>query len=326
MSLSHGSAPAPAVSVVIPTYNRADLLGRALDSVLGQTFADYEVLVIDDGSTDGTAAAAARYAERDRRVQYLRQPENRGVSAARNRGLCEARGEFVAFLDSDDEWMPDKLERQLAVMAAASDRVGLVYTGVESVFGDGSRRVDRASRRGDVYAEMLAGNVLHGGGSNVLLRRAAAERTGFFDEGIPAAEDYDYWLRVTRHFEVDLVADPLVRYHDPRGVERRSLDAARNLAARAWLYRTHGAEMRRAGRAHLYLIDSARRHRRVGDRAGARRAALRAVLAQPGAAGPYRELVRAVMPRRFYDALAGARARVRSRRSAPGGGAGGGAC
>ena len=188
----------PIVSIVIPTYNREHLLSRALDSVLAQTLGDFEVLVVDDGSTDETAVLMAEYEARDERIRYFIQPQNAGVSAARNRGLREARGEFIAFLDSDDEWMPEKLERQTELLQVLPERFGLVYTGVESVFSNGSR-VDLPKYRGHIYHEMLRKNVVHGGGSNVMLRRSAVERAGFFDEGIPAIEDYDYWIRVTQH-------------------------------------------------------------------------------------------------------------------------------
>ena len=147
------SEDAPTVSVIIPTYNRAHLLPRALESVLAQTFEDLEVLVVDDGSTDGTEAVVTGY---DDRVRYLRQPQNAGVSAARNRGLREARGEFVAFLDSDDEWFPEKLARQVERFRELPDRVGLLYCGVQ--FGRRPDREDwtfRPKHRGDVYETML---------------------------------------------------------------------------------------------------------------------------------------------------------------------------
>ncbi len=274
--------PRPAVSVVIPTYNRAPLLRRALDSVFGQTFRDFEVLVVDDGSTDDTAATVAGCG--DVRVRYLRQAQNAGVAAARNRGLREARAELVAFLDSDDEWLPDKLALQVALFRDAPEDIGLVYTGVESVRDDGRRTIERPRCRGDVFREMLAANVVHGGGSNVMIRRAVVATVGFFDEQVAAIEDYHYWLRIARFFRIDFVDAPLIRYYDTtETAERRSLALRANLEAREWFYRKYAAEMQRAGVAHLFLLKSVRRAllARRPDVASARRLALRAVMHAP---------------------------------------------
>lgn len=272
----------PSVSVLIPTYNRAELLLRAIKSVVAQTFQDIEVLIIDDGSTDGTAETVE--AIRDARVRYLRQPQNGGVAAARNRGLREAQGEFVAFLDSDDEWLPGKLERQVGALRQAPPDVALVYTGVETVLADGSRQVALARQRGHLYRAMLEQNVIHGGGSNVMIRRDVVATVGFFHEGMPAIEDYEYWLRITRFYRVEAVADPLIRYYDAQAdPARRSRAVQANLEARWWLYRTSAAEMRRAGMAHLFLLKTARwlLKQPGADLRDVRRLAARAVMEKP---------------------------------------------
>lgn len=290
---------APAVSVIIPTYNRAHLLPRALRSVLEQTFTDFEVLVVDDGSTDDTRSVMD--ACHDPRVRYLPQRENRGVGAARNHGLRGSRGGLIAFLDSDDEWLPEKLARQVALFHERDDDVGLVCTGVESVFGDGTRRIDVPSRRGTVYREMLQKNVIHGT-SSVMIRRNVVANVGFFDETFPAIEDYDYWLRVTRFFRVDFLPDALIRYYDARGqyagTERKSLAVRDNLDAHWRLYRKHRREIRRAGVVHLVHLKTARRYlaSSQGDLWGARRFALRAVLASPTSIEAHRMLRRTVLP------------------------------
>src|SRR5690625_3525723 len=160
---------APTVTVVIPTYNRAHVVHRAIDSVLGQTFADFELIVVDDGSTDGTEAVLSTYT--DPRIRYLVQLVNRGVSAARNRGIKEARGEFVAFLDSDDEWFPEKLERQVNRFKRAPDNVGLVYCGVETVGRPSGPWIYEPAHRGDIYNKLLERNVIHTG-SGAMIRRS----------------------------------------------------------------------------------------------------------------------------------------------------------
>ena len=253
----------PSVSVVIPTYNRARLLPRALDSVLAQTFGNLEVLVIDDGSTDGTTALMARY--HDPRVRYLVQPANAGVSAARNRGMREARGEWIAFLDSDDEWLPDKLQRQLARshelagLGEADTNVGMIYCGFERISDDGTHAVRIPTCRGDIYADLLVNNVISGT-PGVMIRRAVVATAGFFDETIAAIEDYDYWLRVARFHHIDFVAEPLVRFHDHGGNGRKSAQVRENLSARAHFHRKHAAALAEARVAHLFLLKSARRH------------------------------------------------------------------
>ena len=275
----------PAVSVIIPTYNRAELLRRTLAGVLQQTLSDFEVLVVDDCSSDDPAAVVAEF--NDPRLRYLRQPENAGVAAARNRGLREARAPLVAFLDDDDEWFPRKLALQVELFQQAPPDVGLVYAGVETVAADGSRSVTIPSARGDLYRELLVRNLLHGG-SSAMLRRNVITVVGFFDEVLPAIEDYDYWLRIGRYYKFDYVSAPLVRYHDPRdqsemAESRRSTNIKANLDARAQLYRKHGAQMRKEGVAHLFLVSSAKRHRTPpwNDFRGARRLAMAAFRLAP---------------------------------------------
>jgi O-antigen biosynthesis protein len=287
----------PRVSVIVPTYNRADVLPRAIRSVLAQSWTDLELLVVDDGSTDATAEVVARHG--DPRVRYLRQPQNAGVSAARNRGLRAARGDFVAFLDSDDEWLPGKLFEQLAVFERAPADLGVVYTGVECVFADGRRRVDVPEERGDVYRHMLGRNVIHGGGSNVMMRRNVVAVVGFFDERLRAIEDYEYWLRIARFFTVDYVAEPLIRYYDPVTADRRSQALAANLETREWFFRKYAREMRRAGVAHLFLLKSMRRALAAQrpDVGAARRLAIRAVREAPRSRMVYEGLLRALRSR-----------------------------
>lgn len=296
------SAGSPAVSVIIPTYQRAHLLPRTLDSVLRQTFQDLEVLVVDDGSTDRTPEIVEDYD--DARVRYLPQPRNAGVSAARNRGLQGARGRMIAFLDSDDEWMPEKLERQVRRLEAAGPDVGLVYCGVEDVDDRGVVQVHRPVFRGRLQRELLLENVLHGGGSSVLLRGEAVQAVGLFDDTLPAIEDWDYWLRVARLYRIDFVEEPLVRYHDVTVDGRKSLDAARNLAARELFRKKHGPAMREEGVEPLFVLESSRRALYwYVDRSRARRLALRAVRLSPRNPEGYRAFVRA-LPRPLHEGLA----------------------
>ncbi len=196
----------PLVSVIIPTYNRAALVVEAVASVLAQSFRDFELLVVDDGSTDGTPAALEAFAGR---LTVLRQPARRGVSAARNQGIKAARGEWLAFLDSDDLWRPEKLARQVAYHAAHPElRLGQTE---ETWVRRGVRVNQPPSHRkvgGNIFLRSLERCMVSP--AAVMLHRRVLEAYGAFDEDLPAAEDYDLWLRLSWRLEVGLLPEPLV--------------------------------------------------------------------------------------------------------------------
>ena len=199
--------PTRDVSVIIPTYQRIDVLPRALDSVLAQTHAPAEVIVIDDGSSDGTAAMLEREYPA---LTTIRQP-NRGVSAARNAGIAAATGEWIAFLDSDDEWRPRKLERQLDAITSAIPNIPLVCHTEEIWIRDGRRvnPMDKHAKRGGwIFEHNL--DMCRISPSAVLIHRSVLESVGTFDETLPACEDYDLWLRITSRYPVHFVEEPLV--------------------------------------------------------------------------------------------------------------------
>lgn len=212
---------APDISVVVPTYNRAGLLPAALDSVFAQTFPGrVEVVVIDDGSKDNTAEVVRPYLDRGGRVtaRYLPR-ENTGVCATRNFGLAQCGGELVAFLDSDDEWLPDKLAKQVAML---SDEVGVVHTDFRYIdptgkFTDtGPQRPDNPCRGRCLRPLLAEDRVIF---SSVLARRAliarvsAEESHGLpFDPQWTCGEDYDLLLRLARHTTFGYASEPLTRY------------------------------------------------------------------------------------------------------------------
>jgi glycosyltransferase involved in cell wall biosynthesis len=212
-----GSAMTPKVSVIIPTCNRAQFLRAAVESVLNQTFQDFEIIVVDDASSDETPQAARSFA--DGRVRYLRQEPKKGQGAARNAGIRAARGEYIALLDDDDEWLPTKLRKQVALLRALPDEVGLIYTGYYRIDAASKRVLAEVmpTERGKVYDALGRGNWI-GTCSTVLLRRRCLNKAGLFDEDLASGADYDMWLRVAREFEVDFIDEPLVRYsvHDRR--------------------------------------------------------------------------------------------------------------
>jgi len=285
----------PVVSVIVPTFNRAHLLPRALESILRQDFGDFEVLVIDDGSSDTTPEVVSSYVQADARVISLVQAENSGVSAARNRGLQAARGDLIAFLDSDDEWLPGKLRRQVAYFAHAPAEVGMLYGAVHTLGTE--CWTFHPIHRGNIYVVLLEQNVIHGT-SGVMLRREVVARVGGFSP-MPAIEDWDYWIRVARHFLIEFLPDPQIRYYAPLDDPlRKTCNQRENLDARAWLYRTHGSEMRRIQRADRFLAESARRHLGAREPAQALRLAWTALCYRPGVARYYVLLAKAML-RRF---------------------------
>jgi glycosyltransferase involved in cell wall biosynthesis len=194
------------VSVIIPTHNRAAWLAEAVGSVLAQTYQDFELLVVDDGSTDGTAEVLAGLAGQ---ITCLRHPHRRGVSAARNTGIAAARGEWLAFLDSDDLWLPEKLARQLDFIRT---HPGLRLCQTEEIWVRRGVRVNppRSCRKvgGRIFLPSLERCLVSP--SAVVLHRSLIDEHGGFDESLPAAEDYDLWLRLAWRYQVGLVPQALV--------------------------------------------------------------------------------------------------------------------
>jgi glycosyltransferase involved in cell wall biosynthesis len=200
----------PKVSVIIPTHNRAELLRGAIQSVLDQTYRDFEIIVVDDASTDHTPEVVRNFA--DERIRYVRNATNRGEGGARNVGLERARGEFIALLDDDDEWLPEKLELQVKVLESSTLQVGAVYTAVSTVDTVTGKSWESAfaARRGNVVEALLANNWITP--SSMLLRKECFQKAGRFEEGMRFGADYDMWLRVARHFHFECIDKPLVRY------------------------------------------------------------------------------------------------------------------
>jgi len=222
------------VSVILPTYNRAALLSTAIESVLGQSFRDLELLVVDDGSADDTGALARRYQDADARVRYLRQ-ENRGVSAAMNAGIRAARGEMIARIDSDDRWLPDLLETEVSILRARPE-IGLVYSRGQWMDQDLNPLSTILGQTphfpNDTLRSMLWGDATCN--ITVVVRRECFDRAGFFDESLATSEDWDMWLRTAFHYDFVFVDRVLahVRRHDDNATRARGPSLAVLLDAR----------------------------------------------------------------------------------------------
>ena len=199
-------APMPAISAIIPTYNRRPVLERAIRSVLRQKNADFELIVADDGSTDGTREWIAREFPS---IRYLGWETQRGPSYARNRGVEAALGKWIAFLDSDDEWKPGKLRAQLEFFAAHPE-YRIAQT--EEIWVRRGVRVNPMKKHkkygGFIFEKCLPLCVISP--SAVMLEKSLFEETGGFDESLPACEDYDLWLRIAARYPVGLLEKPYV--------------------------------------------------------------------------------------------------------------------
>ncbi len=214
------------ITVIIPTFNRKERLRKAIQSVLAQKNAAFELLIIDDGSTDGTREMVEKEFPS---VSYFFQ-ENQGPAAARNRGIEKARGEWIAFLDSDDEWMPGKLQAQLEFFAQNPD---CQICQTEEIWVRNGRRVNPMKKHkkysGWIFKECLPLCIISP--SAVMIHRNIFEKAGLFDESFPACEDYDLWLRISAKFPVGLIETPyIIKYGghvDQRSHEFPAMDRFR---------------------------------------------------------------------------------------------------
>src|SRR3981081_19696 len=217
------------VSVIIPACNDAATVERTVSSVLNQTYSDLEVLVVDDGSTDQTAALVQNMADADLRIRLLQKP-NGGLASARNHGIAHAGGEFIAPIDADDLWHPEKIKKQMAVMRDSGDQVGLVYCWSRAI--DEQARVlwdvTPCSLRGSVYAALIVRNFLSSGAP--LVRKCYAEAVGRYDatlasRGAPCCEDLKFNLDIAERCDFDLVPEFLFSYRVRAGSMSTNIDA-----------------------------------------------------------------------------------------------------
>ncbi len=221
------------LSIIIPTFNRCGLLNRALNSVFKQTYSDYEVIVIDDGSTDGTAEMLQKNFTG---IRYMFQPNN-GVSASRNKGLELAKGGWIAFLDSDDEWLPQKLEKQISLLKGKPD-YKVCHT--EEMWIRNGIRVNQMKKHkktgGWIFPQCLPLCAMSP--SSILIHHSVFDCIGNFDTSLPACEDYDLWLRITAKYPVLYLEEPQIKKyggHDDQlskkhwGMDRYRIQALLNI-------------------------------------------------------------------------------------------------
>ncbi len=300
----------PRVSVILPTHNRAPVLARSIRSVLAQSASDLELIVVDDASTDATAEVLASFD--DPRLRRLRHDTRQGAAAARNTGLSAARAEWVAFQDSDDEWLLDKLERQGALLAA-DPALGAVYCAFVRVAGDQvvrtpSTRVRR--RAGWLHAEILRDSFIST--QTLLVRRDVLDAVGGFDAALPRFQDWELMMRLSRHHAIGCVDEPLVMVHTlPDAITH---DAPARLRARQRIVERHAvwlAAQPRILAEHRYAVGHL--NALAGDMREARRWLRQAVAADPSFLKGWAALGLTVLGPRGYRRATTLRAGLRGR-------------
>ena len=208
----------PSVSVIIPTHNRSQILKRAVISVLNQSYHDFEVVVVDDASTDETTEVVRKF--EDKRIKYIRHKQNKGAPAARNTGLRVSNSEYIAFLDDDDEWLPEKLEIQITAFKAAQPNVGVIYTAFWRV-QNGKKKFFPSSKikhkQGNLYEQLLNGNFI--GLPTVIAKKQCFEKVGLFDECFPRLQDWEFLIRCAQQYHFIYIDKPLlISYHTDKSI------------------------------------------------------------------------------------------------------------
>jgi glycosyltransferase involved in cell wall biosynthesis len=222
----------PTVSVILPTYNRAHLVGRAIQSVLDQTYQDFEIIVVDDGSKDNTEEVINGFT--DTRIRYVKHQQNKGGSAARNTGIKFAKGKYIAFQDSDDEWLPRKLEIQRETFEVVSLEVGVIYTDMLRIENNGNEKYWHSPtvKYGSIInSRTLDYQVIGIGIQSTLIKRECFDRVGVFDERFPRFIDLDLFVRLLKNYHFYHIKKPLVKYWATEGISsnNKTISIARKL-------------------------------------------------------------------------------------------------
>ena len=199
------------ISVIMPTYNRSRLIPRAIKSVLDQDFTKFELIVVSDGSTDQTADVVRSFS--DKRIRFIEKAENHGAPTARNTAIKASQGRYIAFLDDDDEWLPQKLDKQVKVFEKVSTNTGVVYTaywyernGKKNLMPNGVKKPS-----GNIHDQLLSGNFVTT--SAAMVRREGFDQVGLFDEDMPRLQDWELFIRMSRTYFFEYIDEPMLVLH-----------------------------------------------------------------------------------------------------------------
>ncbi len=251
------------VSIIIPSYNRAYCIERSVRSVLEQTYREFELLIVDDASTDNTKQVVESI--QDDRIRYIRLTENKGASGARNEGIRQAAYEYIAFQDSDDVWKPDKLEKQMQVLTA-NPQAGLVYCAYEEQRYDGDisivpdEQMPLYDKQGDIYHKLLCRNTI--GAPTVLARRECFLKAGLFYESMTCLEDWELFVRIAKEYEILFLEEPLVIVH--LAADGVSSNIAGFFEARCYMIAQHKEALLQSGLFNKVVEDVLLRAQRRG--------------------------------------------------------------
>jgi len=216
----------PKVSVIIPVYNAEKFISETIESVVAQTYPDWEIIAVDDGSTDKTPEILKEYAKKlPKKVRVIAQ-KNSGVSIARNNAIAVAKGEYIAFLDHDDLWMPEKLEKQVKLLDS-NKALGLVYSDSHQIDGEGNLKGDTIFHsvkpfRGNVFNELLCINFIPC--LTAMVRKEVLDKVGPFNPRYKVAEEYDLFLKIAERWPVDFIEQPLAKYRFHAGSFSKNVD------------------------------------------------------------------------------------------------------
>jgi glycosyltransferase involved in cell wall biosynthesis len=280
------------VDVIITTYNRSEFLESAIKSVLNQTFQNLSIVIVDDASEDGTQGAIKSFGHP--KIRYIKHKTRRGEAGARNTAILNSNSEYVAFLDDDDEWYPEKLQMEVELLDNSDQKVGGIYTGYIRVDNGNGRVLGEKipEKRGDLYPDMGLENVI-GGPSTVLLRRKCFERVGLFDESIGYGTDWDMWIRILKEFHFDYIDKPLVKYRVHENQMTKNLEIT-----------TRGLEKVLAKNRSLFVSDRKNfssfysslgyDYREIGKLGKGSKALLKAILVYPFQSKYYTDLLKMI--------------------------------
>ncbi len=210
----------PEISIILPPYNRAKTLPRAVQSILSQTFTNFELIIVDDGSNDNTTEVVRGF--KDNRIKYIKIKENKGASAARNIGIKSAKGKYIAFQDSDDEWLPEKLRKQIDIFRKVSSKIGMIYTDMWEIvtkrkkyfYSPHIMPID-----GIIYKKALRYFIKNIGLATAVIKKECFDKIGLFDEELPRYIDLELFIRISKIYQFYHITEPLIKYYKtPRNI------------------------------------------------------------------------------------------------------------
>ncbi len=203
----------PLITIIIPTYNRADLVPRAINSALNQTFKDFEIIIVDDGSTDNTKDVIKKYLENNNKIKYIFQKNSGAVASPRNTAIKLARGKYIALLDDDDEWLPSKLEKQIKLF---NNNIGIVGSGCYFVYDNNYLKKKTYEIKGlnnNNHLHKILKDRFIVSSSSVIIPKYIFDKVGLFDEKCRVTEDWDLYIRILKHYKFSYINEPLFFYH-----------------------------------------------------------------------------------------------------------------